>query len=183
MSRAPAENVARYIDAAELARSQASWEGDFKATRFPRLGEAAAADTPAVSARLQFDQWNGLPAVRGRVSGALELVCQRCLKPYQYYADESFELILAGSAEDLNVVPESHEAVVVDAARLDLHWLVEEQLLLAIPLAPKHEDEAECRSVSVADAVEVSKEKRVAPDKRQRPFANLREQLSRRAKL
>lgn len=176
MSRAPAENAARYLDAAELARTQTLWECDFNATRFPRLGEAAGADTPAVSVRLQFAQWSGRPAVRGHLSGVLELTCQRCMKRFRHEVDETFDLVIADSGEESETLPESHEVVETDAGRLDVHWLVEEQLLLALPLIPKHEDETECRRAS-APPPENRKESVAAEEKRQRPFANLRELL------
>lgn len=184
MSRAPAENEASYLDATELARTQSTWEYDYTQTRFPRLKQAAAADMPRVSVQLRFTQWDGRPAIHGHLSGSVELICQRCLKSMRQPLDESFELVLLASDDELQNVPESYEALVLEAARLDVRWLVEEQLLLALPLIPRHAQAADC-CVEFAAAedeaeplvVEVSHKETTAADEGQRPFQNLRELL------
>lgn len=113
------------------------------------------------------------------MTGSVELVCQRCLKPMRYSFDEAFELVLVEVGEEELGVPESREVVVLEAGRLDAQWLIEEQLLLALPLIPRHEDEAECKALASAGSGQSAKV-REDPDAgvdRQRPFQNLRELL------
>lgn len=181
MSRARAENTVRYLDAVELARTNSTWECEFARTRFPRLAEALVSATPSVSVRLRFALTEGRPWVHGQLSAELELTCQRCLKPLQYRVDESFELLLLASEEELKAVPESQDALVVEATRLDVHWLVEEQVLLALPLIPKHENADECegapvRLIEEAQILDNEKDEPAAQE-RQKPFQNLRELL------
>lgn len=178
MSRPSAENNARYLDAAELARTQAVWEAEYTSTRFSRLHEVALSDVPRISARLRFDQWSGHTAVDGDMTGSVELVCQRCLRPMRYPFDEHFTLVLVGAGEEAVQVPEAYETVVLETPQLDAQWLVEEQLLLALPLIPKHEDEAECNALpSVPERNPQASEEADTALKRQRPFQNLRELL------
>jgi uncharacterized protein len=87
--------------------------------------------------------------------------------------DESFSVVITN---DESAPPEEfagYEPIAVEAARLDLQWLAEEQVLLALPLVPAHEP-GECVDVSEAEDVAV-------PDQpsTQRPFGNLRDLLKR----
>lgn len=179
MSRAPAENNARYLDAGELAGARSVWEAEYTSTHFARLRGIAVSDVPRISARLRFEPWSGHAAIEGRITGSVQLVCQRCLKPMRYPFDEAFELVLVAPGEEPLAVPESHEIVALETTRLDVHWLIEEQLLLALPLIPKHADEAECNVLTAVDRTdqgsEVSDE--AAAMSRQRPFQNLRDLL------
>jgi uncharacterized metal-binding protein YceD (DUF177 family) len=54
--------------------------------------------------------------------------------------------------------------VIADPSRLDLRWLAEDQVLLALPLVPVHEGD-ECNEVPAESAED---------EVRQRPFQNLR---------
>jgi len=75
-----------------------------------------------------------------RADAALPLRCQRCLQPlleplhvvrdFQFVADEAAAESLDNEAE--------HEVLVL-ARELDLHELLEDELLLDLPLVPRHE--------------------------------------------
>ena len=67
-----------------------------------------------------------------------------------------------------------YEPVVADASRLDLRWLAEEQVFLAMPLAPMHEP-GEC-----TDAQTSTSEADEDEGARQKPFQNLRDMLRQR---
>jgi uncharacterized metal-binding protein YceD (DUF177 family) len=77
-------------------------------------------------------------------------------------------------ADELEDVPGGYDPVVGDAERLSVTDVVEEQLLLGMPLVPLHEDEADCGETAAADA---SVEPGSAVADTQRPFANLRDLL------
>ena len=76
-------------------------------------------------------------------------------------------------ADDTEEVPGGFEPVLGDAERLSVTELVEEQMLLGMPLVPMHEDDD---GSSIAEPVTT-----VEPDstveEKQKPFANLRELL------
>lgn len=178
MSHAPATNNARYLDAAELARTESVWESEYSSTHFPRLQDIAVSDVPQLLARLRFAQWSGHAAVHGQMTGSVELVCQRCMRAMCYPFDESFDLVMIEAGEESLETPDSYEIVCLDPTRLDVQWLLEEQLLLALPLIPKHEDEAEC-VISADSGAEPNSEPVEGPvaTDRQRPFQNLRDLL------
>jgi len=82
----------------------------------------------------------------------LALVCQRCLNPvdadvsvrrsFRFVPDES-----TAAAED----DESQEDVLAESRSFDLVQLVEDELLMDMPLAPRHEQCPEALPASVAD--------------------------------
>ena len=177
MSRPPGAPVDHTLDAVHAARSAIRLERHFDVSELPRLRDATlpsdGKDAAALDATFAFSLLEGHPAIDGEMSGTVYLRCQRCLQPVAIPLAEDFQLVLV--ADDA-VRPEEfgeYEPVVVDASRVDLQWLAEEQGLLALPLVPLHEpgECAEAEGVPMAPAVEVEK---------QRPFGNLRELLQKR---
>lgn len=185
MSRVLDPNVSNVqVDALALAHGGSAWQGEFRTRRFPRLIGVAASDVPSVQVRLQFALLDGKPIIHGTMQGTMELICQRCMGRMQHEIDERFDLMLVESESQFDAVPESHEPWLTDSALTDVIELVEEQLLLALPLLAKHADESEC--VAVAAKPKPAKQQQRAPaatepdseaPSAQRPFANLRDLL------
>jgi uncharacterized protein len=189
MLRPPAELDAPatlfVVDATVLAHGGLSWERDFSETHFARLGDVAVSDQPAVSIKLKFAMFEQRPVIHGELQVAVELICQRCMAAMLYPLRETFELMVIESEDELGLVPESYEPWITNAARLDVLALVEEQLLLALPLIAKHADERDCVQVeSISAVLQQSGEsdahgtaRAVANKEVQRPFGNLRDLL------
>jgi uncharacterized protein len=83
--------------------------------------------------------------------------------------------MLAVVARDTDDVPGGYEPLLGDAERLSLVELIEEQVLLGLPLVPMHGTAAECGAALAALAADQGEA--AADDEKQRPFANLRELL------
>jgi uncharacterized protein len=92
------------------------------------------------------------------------MACKRCLQPLkiEVVAQPLFVLLQPGETE-----PEECEALVVEAA-LSLTELVEDELLLAMPMSPGHA-EGQCEV-----AFPVTTGKAPVAEKRMNPFAELR---------
>ena len=77
--------------------------------------------------------------VKGRLTTRLSFVCSRCLAPYEYPVDVSFDLYYL--PEDLDTMKDELDEDDVDKVfyrhrRLDLREIILEQLNLTIPLKP-----------------------------------------------
>ena len=97
------------------------------------------------------------------------------LQPVPVEIDDSFQVLVV--EEERSDEPGGFEPVVANPSRLDLRWLAEEQVLLALPLVPVHEN-ADCIESEVADVDAASDEPadEEADDcVRQQPFRNLRD--------
>jgi len=166
MSHAPADQV----NAVELAGRAATLERDYRLSQLPRLVEAGALEGTRAHASLGFGTFERRVTVEARVEGVFVLPCQRCLRPCDCGIDESALLAIVASDED--EVPGGYEPLLGDAERLSLGELVEEQMLLGMPLVPMHEDETQCGAVQVETTTGGAE-----ADEKQKPFANLRDLL------
>ncbi len=83
-----------------------------------------------------FDRF-GQIVVRVRVFGEVALLCQRTLEPYLERIDSSSEVALIAREEAAERLPDDYEPMVCAEDRLALARLVEEELLLALPLVPR----------------------------------------------
>lgn len=77
--------------------------------------------------------------VKGRLTARLSFICSRCLSPYEYPVNSSFDLVFL--PEDLDTLREELDEDDIDRMfyrqrRLDLREIVLEQLNLTIPLKP-----------------------------------------------
>ena len=168
MSPAPAD----LVNAVELAGRAARLVRRLGLSQLPRVGEAGALDGSHVTAQLDFGTFDGRVTVAVRVQGEVVLVCQRCLKPCACEIDESAALALA--ERDTDEVPGGYEPLLGDPERLSLTAVIEEQVLLGLPLVPMHANAAQCGAAAAALA---TAEDETAADEKQRPFANLRQLL------
>jgi uncharacterized protein len=171
MSRPPGTAADSLVDANVCARAASTIERHFSVDDLPRLAAAGARGKSAIDASFRFSLFDDRPAVDGRVCGCIVLTCQRCMQGVPVPIDESFQVVVV--AQERSDEPGGYEPVIADAARFDLRWLAEDQVLLALPLVPVHESE-ECANVAIAPVVE---ERTAAV---QKPFQNLRDMLRQR---
>ncbi len=129
------------IDGAEFAAAGAAQQGVLPLSGFPRLRDMLVSDAGEVAYAVKgVRDERGRPSLRVRVHGTLQLRCQRCLEalPYAVNADEL--LVLAASQAEIDAAPVDVQAPdrVVAAAEMPLRDLVEDELILAVPYAPRH---------------------------------------------
>jgi uncharacterized protein len=118
-----------------------------------------------VAVDLRFERTaQGMRRLSGSIRTQVEMACKRCLQslPVEVVAQPFFVLLLPGEAE-----PQEHETLVVEAP-LSLIELVEDELLLAMPMSPGH-TEGECEL-----AAPVATDRAPVAEKRPNPFAELR---------
>lgn len=81
----------------------------------------------------------GNPGVEVKASGRMELVCQRCLGPLSIDVDVNVELELCA---DLNVIARAEDDIdrVLATREMNVAQIVEDELILALPQVPRHEN-------------------------------------------
>ena len=133
----------RYQVQKELGR-KGHYEGAVAISELTRLGDLlypadAAAATRAVELQFEFSRNEfDVPIIAGRLRTSLELQCQRCLQPLELPLELDFRLMIDASDELLR--DSSEETLYSDEGYIDLFELVEDELILAIPLVALHED-------------------------------------------
>jgi len=154
------------IDGFEFATAGATQQGTLPLEVFPRLRDVLAAAAGEVSYSLEgMRDERGRPALRLKVRGTLPLRCQRCLDvlPYEVKSDET--LVLAATQAEIEA--EHADASLPDrllaGEAMSVRDLVEDELILELPYAPRH-DACEARA-------------KAAGDEKVSPFAGLRGML------
>lgn len=92
---------------------------------------------------------NGKPCLRVSVRGSLQLPCQRCLDPLEVSIAVDVELQLAGSLREIAAADDDIDRL-LGARRTDVAELVEDEVLLALPMVPRHEACATHRPITQA---------------------------------
>jgi uncharacterized protein len=108
---------------------------------FPRLRDLLASDQGEVQYAVQGTRdERGRPSLQLQVRGNLELRCQRCLEPMPHEVDEDQLLVLAATQDEIDADPTDGSAPdrVLGGRQMSLRELVEDQLILALPYAPRH---------------------------------------------
>jgi uncharacterized protein len=80
------------------------------------------------------------PVMEIRLRGSIHLSCQRCLQPLLFELDQKKRFVFVKTEEEADEFPldnEEEEAMVASHA-FDLLEAIEDEVLLAIPYAPKH---------------------------------------------
>jgi uncharacterized protein len=108
---------------------------------FVRLRDLLASDAGEVAYEVEgLRDGRGRPALRIRVRGSLELRCQRCLEAMKRELDEEETLVLAASQAEIDADPVDPQAPdrLLAGKEMALRELIEDQLILALPYAPRH---------------------------------------------
>lgn len=156
------------IDGFEFASAGATQQGVLPVSGFPRLRDLLAADVGEVAYELTgMRDGHGRPGLRLKVRGALQLRCQRCLEAMRFDVDEEQMLVLAATQAEIDADPaDAHAPDRVLASRdMAVRGLVEDELILALPYAPRHEG---CSAAAAEGKKEAKQEGRDSP------FARLR---------
>jgi uncharacterized protein len=132
------------IDIARLADSQATLEGSVPVARFARLADQLASREGSVEATFVFGREDGREVVSGRIEGRVTLVCQRCLGSVVVPVVARVDLVRVADDAGADEVEGTHDPFVAPTREVVLTELVEDELILALPLVPMHQGDAGC---------------------------------------
>ena len=131
------------VDPRRFCRDSQSWETQSDVSVFPRLAHEFTQGALFCRVSGRGDQRGGL-SLQLTISGEVELTCQRCLGGMRHAVQIERIVHLARNEtelERLDALPGS-DAILVGET-LNLVDLVEDEVLLGLPLAPMHA-EGEC---------------------------------------
>lgn len=142
MNTVIAKPLPRYAKVANALSRSAVYAGTLAVANLPRLKEAVAGSGGVLDISLGFsrDRQRGA-MLSGTIDGTLSLQCQRCLQAFEWLVHAPVSLRLVFSEEEENRVMQDAEPYRVEDDILQLHEVVEEEVLLALPIAPRCERE------------------------------------------
>jgi len=133
-----------YIDPFRLADAGQALRGSLALARFKRLTPFLNSGEGEVAVELRFGvDEGGQRYLRGHISAELELVCQRCLGPMAQAIETDMRLGLVESAAEGDQLPGAYEPLVVEEPPISVADVIEDELILALPLVAMHPRE-EC---------------------------------------
>jgi len=163
----------------KLAQAQSRLSGTIKLDHFDRLklhalvDEATFAQENELDLNLSFDyDDSGWLKVQGSVNGELSLVCQRCLEPMRWPITLDVSLAVVSDDEDMADLPEIYEPIMLEDESITTVDLVEDDLLLSVPLVPTHVAGEVCE-VSKIPGVELRIASEETPQPTKSPFSVL----------
>ncbi|MGG1944290.1 DUF177 domain-containing protein [Trinickia sp. NRRL B-1857] len=142
------------FDVFEFARSGRQAAGALRVSQLPRMLNEVPADAPdretlftwqaegSTQPELQDDGTEAAqPYLRLALHGVAWLECQRCLSPYEqsFDVDATYRLVVTEEQAEEFPLDEDELDVIVGSRQFDLVELIEEELLLSLPLVPKHD--------------------------------------------
>jgi uncharacterized protein len=135
------------IDPIRLADEGARLVGDLSAKPMRRLAAVCLNTDARISIDLQFDRsaqkWRQM---HGTITAMLQVACQRCLQGLVLELKAEPALILLQLNESEDIVPEEAGSMIVTKP-MALAEIVEDELLLALPMIPMHAEQ-ECAGCS-----------------------------------
>lgn len=158
----------RTVEVERLADVGEVREFDLPFAELPRLVAELASLDGVARCRVAFARERGFPVADIDVRARLPLRCQRCLQSAPLEVHQSSRVWLVAEPDAADRLEAGIEPVLAPEGRIALRDLVEEELLLAVPLVPRHENEADCGRNASAEA-----------EVKQTPFAGLGELLKR----
>ena len=153
------------FDAFDVARRGATLSGTADVARMPRVADRLVQDAAEGVAQGAGDAaqgaggiaqgaganvaWRitgagdpqGRPALEIELKGAVPLECQRCVQPFLWAIDQHTTLLLARDERELAAIDageDTLEVILADAPQETL-TLIEDEVLLALPFAPRCE--------------------------------------------
>ncbi len=122
------------------------WRGKISLARMTRLATMIVNPEASAMIDLTFFREGRVAAVTGSVQATLALTCQRCLEPVLISVDQPIQLGVVTSIEEGEALPEPYEPLLLEEEQIRLGSIVEDELILAIPDVPRHDD---CRMLKV----------------------------------
>jgi uncharacterized protein len=151
-------------------------EGVYPLAKLSRLSEQMLNATGNVAAKLEFGNSVGFACLKGSVSARVLLECQRCLQPVKFELSGQFKLALISNEDEQDLLPEEFEPYLLEGDEQSIIDLVEDELLLCLPMVSVHEEACSDYMLTKNEQVKqvIEKEKEAA-----HPFAALKSLKSR----
>lgn len=160
-------NLPDKIDPWKLATASGRLEGEIPLERMPRLTSMLSNTGGQIKVVLKagIDE-QGIRFLKGRIDTAVVLRCQRCLEPVQLPLGFDFQLGIIVSESQAPNLPADYEPLLASEDGVVISELVEDELILALPLVARHEDMSQCQAlgfVSPGKGMSTEQEERVNP--------------------
>jgi len=132
------------IDSSSFAKNSESLRGKIAVSRLKRVRDDLASSEGEIEFRVQGEMdGRQRPTLTLSISGRVTLTCQRCLAVMSHTLDLKSQIVLVANETQLPDLGDEDEEVdvVLASSKMSILELLEDEIILALPLAPKHDFE------------------------------------------
>ncbi|MGH8558862.1 MAG: YceD family protein [Methylococcales bacterium] len=123
-----------------IAERGRSYKGTIPLSQLDRLSDSLIEDQGDVRYELLFTKDDKICTVTGQVAAELFLECSVCMNKMIYLVRAKTGLGIVSSLEEAARLPGIYEPLLVINRQTRIKEIIEEELLLAIPIIPRHEE-------------------------------------------
>ena len=139
----PEKLIPEHIDPFRFAEQNLRLDGIVKIVDMHRLSASLSSNNAPVEVSLQFGvDEQKITYLKGHLQTKLTLQCQRCMEPLMYEIMSDFSLGIVNTLDEAKSLPEGYEPVLATDGNLALMDLIEDEIILNLPIIPRHEPEA-----------------------------------------
>jgi len=132
----------RQIDPRKFAQQGIEIAGSVPLSELTRVRELLFSDKGQVEAELAFDIGEQrILYVAGKIKATVENVCQRCLDAVSVDVNCELNLAIQWEDSDLDRLPSHFEPWIVAEGQTDIYQIIEDEILLSLPIVSYHEEE------------------------------------------
>jgi uncharacterized protein len=129
-----------------LAANGKTVDGDVQLSKLTRLVDLVHTDRcgPIAITLAAEHAPDGRLLLKLALRGQLVVTCQRCLAPLAWSFDECPEWLVVDAESDAARLNTATQPLVLDDGRLGIEALLEDELIVALPMVPRHEAIDDC---------------------------------------
>ncbi len=159
LARLMSPELPQFIEPARLADRGESLEGALGLDNMHRLLAVVENDDAGIRVHLSFDrnEVDDFVVITGGFSVDLVLRCQRCLEPLTIRLEKAIYIACSADPIGMEILPAAAEPLQMFEGRIDLFDLIEDEVLLGLPMSPSH-DREECPATEVLERLQEKKE-------------------------
>ncbi|HEX19383.1 MAG TPA: hypothetical protein ENG78_00940 [Acidiferrobacteraceae bacterium] len=157
--------IPAHIDPFRFADLGNRLSGTIPITELSRLCQVCNKANSTLELDMSFSKGDGPAIMQGNISGNLMLACQRCLEPMRHDIDLGSRFYFSRPGLRHNGIDDVD--VIVVEGELDLYALIEDEVLLSLPMIIMH-------AARECPAAALMAEKDEAKLQKQNPFAVLK---------
>ncbi|MGQ0587341.1 MAG: YceD family protein [Gammaproteobacteria bacterium] len=136
-----AEGIPLRVKASQAVSRHEAFSGSLPFGKLPRLAATLAGTDGKLQVELQATRdEEGQDWLHGEIRGRLPLTCQRGLHAFDWDCDVALSLALVASESEERDLLKDSESYLVEDDELPLRDLVEDEVLLALPMMPRCDD-------------------------------------------
>lgn len=131
----------------KLGKEYKNLEGYVKIDSLARVNDLFASDDTKTGqaellVKLSFAvKSNSIITVEGKINQEVMLSCQRCLSALSYDINADLKVVITNNVERQDIAHSDYEPVILNYTdMLDLYQIVEDELILSLPIVPKHDE-------------------------------------------